>query len=187
MSAFSIPPLTLEIVDDDIAAQTTDAIVNAANNEFWMGAGVAGAIKARGGEEHRRRGDGAGPGRAGPVRAHVGRPPQGPIRDSCGRHGAGPADLRRRSSRRRRGTPCSSPNRGGLASIAFPAFGTGVGGFPLAECARIMIERRPGARDDGARARHGHRIASPGALRAVWADVRTAQFEQVARRALLGT
>src|SRR5947208_10902071 len=49
MPAFSIPPLTIEIVDDDIAAETTGAIVNAANNAFWMGSGVAGAIKSRGG------------------------------------------------------------------------------------------------------------------------------------------
>ena len=50
MTSFRIPPLTIEIVDDDIAAQTTDAIVNAANNAFWMGSGVAGAIKSRGGK-----------------------------------------------------------------------------------------------------------------------------------------
>src|SRR5262249_5611565 len=51
MLTFTLPKLTVEIVDGDIAAQTTDAIVNAANNELWMGAGVAGAIKARGGSE----------------------------------------------------------------------------------------------------------------------------------------
>ena len=28
----------------------------------------------------------------------------------------------------------------GLQSIAFPALGTGVGGFPLDECARIMLD-----------------------------------------------
>ena len=49
MIAFSLPPLALEIDEGDIAAETTDAIVNAANNAFWMGAGVAGALKARGG------------------------------------------------------------------------------------------------------------------------------------------
>ena len=27
----------------------------------------------------------------------------------------------------------------GCRSLALPAFGTGVGGFPLAECARIMV------------------------------------------------
>ena len=47
---FSVPPLTIEIVDGDIAAQDTDAIVNAANSAFWMGSGVAGAIKSRGGK-----------------------------------------------------------------------------------------------------------------------------------------
>src|SRR5882672_773343 len=50
MIAFRIQPLILEIADGDLAAQTTDAVVNAANNAFWMGAGVAGAIKARGGK-----------------------------------------------------------------------------------------------------------------------------------------
>ena len=38
MIAFSLPPLTLEIADGDIAAETTDAIVNAANNAFWIDA-----------------------------------------------------------------------------------------------------------------------------------------------------
>lgn len=28
----------------------------------------------------------------------------------------------------------------GARSLALPAFGTGVGGFPLDECARIMVE-----------------------------------------------
>jgi O-acetyl-ADP-ribose deacetylase (regulator of RNase III) len=28
----------------------------------------------------------------------------------------------------------------GCRSLALPAFGTGVGGFPLEECARIMVE-----------------------------------------------
>src|SRR3954465_10619164 len=53
--ALSIPPLTVEIADGDIAAEPTDAVVNAANNHFWMGAGVAGALKARGGASIERR------------------------------------------------------------------------------------------------------------------------------------
>ena len=40
---------------------------------------------------------------------------------------------------RRRETRCGWPIRA-VGSIALPAFGTGVGGFPIAECARIMIE-----------------------------------------------
>ena len=37
MIAFALPPLTLEIADGDLAAEATDAVVNAANNAFWMG------------------------------------------------------------------------------------------------------------------------------------------------------
>jgi O-acetyl-ADP-ribose deacetylase (regulator of RNase III) len=49
--AFGAPPLTLEILEGDLAAQEVEAVVNAANSHFWMGAGVAGALKARGGPE----------------------------------------------------------------------------------------------------------------------------------------
>src|SRR5436309_9611705 len=58
---FAISPLSLEIRDGDITAEATDAIVNAANNEFWMGAGVAGAIKSRGGREIEREAIAQGP------------------------------------------------------------------------------------------------------------------------------
>src|SRR5713101_8295182 len=51
MISFGLPPLTLEIADGDIAAERTDAVVNAANSVFWMGSGVAGALKARGGQQ----------------------------------------------------------------------------------------------------------------------------------------
>ena len=50
MISFRLAALTLEILDGDLAAESTDAVVNAANNHFWMGAGVAGALKARGGQ-----------------------------------------------------------------------------------------------------------------------------------------
>src|SRR6185369_567297 len=50
MIAFVLPPIALEILDGDLSADASDAVVNAANNEFWMGSGVAGALKARGGQ-----------------------------------------------------------------------------------------------------------------------------------------
>jgi len=37
--SFRLAALTLEILDGDLAAESTDAVVNAANNAFWMGAG----------------------------------------------------------------------------------------------------------------------------------------------------
>src|SRR5919109_2245967 len=41
---------TLEVVQGDITTYAVDAIVNAANSHLWMGAGVAGAIKRKGGQ-----------------------------------------------------------------------------------------------------------------------------------------
>src|SRR5215470_10107460 len=63
--AFALPHLLVEIVDGDIAARDVDAVVNAANNHFWMGSGVAGAIKARGGPEIEREAMAQGPVAAG--------------------------------------------------------------------------------------------------------------------------
>ena len=41
---------TIEVIQGDITACAVDALVNAANNHLWMGAGVAGAIKRQGGQ-----------------------------------------------------------------------------------------------------------------------------------------
>ena len=43
--------IVIELVHGDITAVPADIIVNAANNELWMGSGVAGAIKIKGGRE----------------------------------------------------------------------------------------------------------------------------------------
>lgn len=39
----------IEVALGDVAAMRVDGVVNAANNHFWMGGGVAGAIKGAGG------------------------------------------------------------------------------------------------------------------------------------------
>ena len=58
---FASGPLRLHIVEGDITTSRAEAIVNAANSELWMGAGVAGAIKARGGQEIEREAMALGP------------------------------------------------------------------------------------------------------------------------------
>jgi O-acetyl-ADP-ribose deacetylase (regulator of RNase III) len=140
--------LTLEVLEGDIARVAAEAIANAANDHLWMGSGVAGAIKRAGGEEIEREAVAKGPIAVGDA-----------VATGAGRlaaryviHGAvmgqdlrTSADLIRRTTRR-----CLEVADGlGCASIALPAFGTGVGGFALEECARIMVaatREHPGTR-----------------------------------------
>lgn len=139
MSAFRIPPLTIEIEDGDIAAQTTDAIVNAANNAFWMGAGVAGAIKARGGQAIEYEAVAQGPVDPGECVVTAG----GRLPARYVIHAAVMGqDLRTSAALIDRATrnAMAAARAWQISSVAFPAFGTGVGGFPIRECARIMIE-----------------------------------------------
>jgi O-acetyl-ADP-ribose deacetylase (regulator of RNase III) len=130
--------LTLEITEGDLTSQTTDAVVNAANDHFWMGAGVAGAIKRRGGEAIEREAMAQGPVDAGEcVITSGGRLAARYVIHAAvmGQDLQTSAQLIERATRN--SLTLADAHR--LESIAFPAFGTGVGGFPLDECARIMI------------------------------------------------
>jgi O-acetyl-ADP-ribose deacetylase (regulator of RNase III) len=128
----------LTVVEGDITQLDVDAIANAANDRLWMGAGVAGAIKRTGGEEVEREAVALGPIAVGDA-----------VATGAGRlaaryviHGAvmgqdlttSPA-LVRRAARR-----CLEvADELGVRSLALPAFGTGVGGLPLEECAEAMV------------------------------------------------
>jgi O-acetyl-ADP-ribose deacetylase len=131
--------LELEVVEGDITALDVDAIANAANNNLWMGAGVAGAIKRAGGEEIEREAVAKGPIDVGEaVETGAGR-----LRARHVIHGAVMGqDLRTSGELIRKTTARCLEVADELAceSLALPAFGTGVGGFPLDECARIMVE-----------------------------------------------
>ncbi|MDQ4082742.1 MAG: macro domain-containing protein, partial [Actinomycetota bacterium] len=135
--------MDLEVVESDIAALTVDAIANAANDRLWMGAGVAGAIKRAGGEEIEREAVAKGPIRLGDAVATG----AGRLRARHVIHGAvmgqdlrTSGDLIARTTRR-----CLEvADDLGLESLALPTFGTGVGGFPLEECARLMVSETRG-------------------------------------------
>ena len=130
--------LDLSVVEGDITQLDVDAIANAANDHLWMGAGVAGAIKRAGGEEIEREAVAKGPIAVGDA-----------VATGAGRltaryvvHGAVMGqDLRTSADLVRRTTVrcLEVADEVGVTSLALPAFGTGVGGFPLDECARIMV------------------------------------------------
>ena len=129
----------LSVVDGDITALEVDAIANAANNALWMGAGVAGAIKKAGGEEIEREAVAQGPIAVGDAVATG----AGRLRADWVIHGAVMGqDLRTDADLVRRTTESCLRVAEELAaeSLALPAFGTGVGRFPLDECAAIMVE-----------------------------------------------
>jgi len=132
------PPVQLEVVEGDIAALEVDAVANAANDHLWMGAGVAGALKRAGGPEIEREAIARAPIPLGTAIATG----AGALPARWVLHGAvmgqdlrADADLVERTT-----NACLKLTDDlGCRSVALPAFGTGVGGFPLDQCARIMV------------------------------------------------
>ena len=127
----------LEIVEGDIAALEVDAVANAANDHLWMGAGVAGALKRAGGPEIEREAMARAPIPLGTAVATT----AGALPARWVLHGAvmgqdlrTDADLVERTTR----ACLELADELGCRSVALPAFGTGVGGFSLGDCARIM-------------------------------------------------
>src|SRR5262249_5589848 len=121
------------------AAEATEAIVNAANNAFWMGSGVAGAIKRRGGAQIEAEAMAQGPVEPGEcVITSAGSLAARHVIHAAvmGQDLETSSDLIARATRQ----ALRMADKHHLASIALPAFGTGVGGFPVAQCARLMID-----------------------------------------------
>jgi O-acetyl-ADP-ribose deacetylase (regulator of RNase III) len=131
--------IEVEVTQGDITALEVDAIANAANNRLWMGGGVAGAIKRAGGEEIEREALQQGPIEVGDaVATNAGRLPARWVIHGAvmGQDLQANADLVRRTTE----SCLRLADELGAESIALPAFGTGVGGFPVADCARIMVD-----------------------------------------------
>jgi len=122
----------------DIAESTADAIVNAANNHLWMGSGVAGAIKRKGGQSIEDEAVKLGPIQVGDAAVtHAGK-----LKAKHVIHAAVMSQDLRTSGEYVRNATRMSLNKAEklrLKSIDFPALGTGVGAFPIEKCAEIML------------------------------------------------
>lgn len=128
----------IEIVQGDLTEMDSDAIVNAANNDLQLGGGVAGAIRRKGG------------GRIQDECNEVGTIPVGAAAITTGgdlkaRHVIHAASIQlggRTSAQSLRTSTAYSlriATQKSLKTIAFPAIGTGIAGFPVRECAEIML------------------------------------------------
>ena len=114
--------VAVSIVRGDITEAEVDAIVNAANAELWMGAGVAGAIKRKGGTVIEEDAVRQGPIEVGEAVITV----AGNLNATHVIHAATRSALALAEKHR-------------LSSVAFPALGTGVGGVPAPHCAEAML------------------------------------------------
>jgi len=128
----------IEILQGDLTEMDVDAIVNAANNDLQLGGGLAGAIRRKGGPRIQAECD------------QIGTIPVGGAAITSGgnlkaRHVIHAASMElggRASALSLRSSTAHSLRIAAqkrLKAIAFPAFGTGIAGFPLRECAEIML------------------------------------------------
>jgi len=123
----------------DLTDADVDAIVNAANNDLMLGGGVAGAIRVKGGPAVQQECDKIGPialgeaaiTGAGRLRArHV-------IHAASMRLGESTSEANLRSATR---NSLRRADENSLQTMAFPAIGTGIAGFPIDRCAQVMLE-----------------------------------------------
>jgi len=129
---------SIEVLRGDITDQDTEAIVNAANNHFWMGAGVAGAIKRKGGIKIEREAVAQGPVEVGEAVVTS----AGALRAQYVIHAAVMGQDLHTSAEKIKTATINSlrlADSKQITSMSFPALGTGVGGFSPFYCATIML------------------------------------------------
>jgi O-acetyl-ADP-ribose deacetylase (regulator of RNase III) len=138
MDEMTIDGRTLRLAEGDITALDVDAIVNPANTRLQLGGGVAGAIRRKGGPSIQREANAIG---GCPVGGAVittgGDLPARHVIHAVGPHGGDRDADEKLASATRSALAVAGEN--GLASVALPAISTGIFGYPMDDCARIMI------------------------------------------------
>ena len=129
----------LQLIEGDITEMQTDAIVNAANERLILGAGVAGAIRKKGGPEIQNECNKIGG-------TFVG----GAVITSAGNlkakyviHAVGPRMGEGEEDRKLMDATLNSlkvADAHRLKSISFCAISTGIFGYPIDRCAHIMLK-----------------------------------------------
>ncbi len=129
----------IEIIQGDITEMDTEAVVNAANAELALGAGVAGAIRRKGGPTIQEECNRIGGTYVGGAVVTGG----GDLKAKYVIHAVGPRMGEGDEDRKLGDAVLNSLRRAdenNMKSIAFPAVSTGVFGFPVDRAAEIMLE-----------------------------------------------
>ncbi len=128
----------IELIQGDITELSVDVIVNAANDRLILGAGVAGAIRTKGGpaiQEECNKIGGTPVGTA--VITTAGNLPAKKVIHAVGpRMGEGNEDKKLRDAT---SSSLKLISEHKYQSIAFPAISSGIFGFPMDRCAKIML------------------------------------------------
>jgi O-acetyl-ADP-ribose deacetylase (regulator of RNase III) len=127
------------LAEGDITAQVVDAIINAANDALQLGAGVAGAIRAKGGPSIQDECDAIGAIEVGGAAVTgAGLLPARYVIHAAGMSLGGRADEGTVRSAVRRSFELAHEK--GCTTIAVPAVGAGIGGFSPQRCAEVLLE-----------------------------------------------
>jgi O-acetyl-ADP-ribose deacetylase (regulator of RNase III) len=130
---------TIEVHEADITTLDVDAIANAANTRLAHGGGVAGAIVRAGGRAIQQESDRAAPiGLGEAVATSAGDLPSRWVIHAATMEPGGPTSAE--AIRRATASTLAVADDLGARSLALVAFGTGVGGFPVAEAAQIEVD-----------------------------------------------
>jgi O-acetyl-ADP-ribose deacetylase len=132
---------TIKLIQGDITDQNTDAIVNAANQDLILGAGVAGAIRAKGGAQIQQECNGIGRCEVGEAVITSG----GLLKAQYVIHAFGPIfqQYKRATSILHLSNAIINSlvilEANNLSSITFPAISTGIFGFPKKLAAKTVF------------------------------------------------
>ncbi len=132
------PAEKIILMKSDLTDMDVDAIVNAANNDLQHGGGVAGAIRRKGGDTIQSESNAIGSIPVGGATITSG----GNLKVRYVIHAASMQLGGRATPHALRSSTAHSlriAEQKGLKTIAFPAVGTGIAGFPMRECAEIML------------------------------------------------
>ena len=128
----------LEVMAADVTQLEVDAIANAANTMLLHGGGVAGAISRAGGPEVQRESDARAPiGLGEAVETTAGDMPARWVIHAATMEPGGPTSSAIIEQATR--STLAKAEELGARTLALVAVGTGVGGFPIDEAARIMV------------------------------------------------
>lgn len=128
----------IKLIQGDITELSTDVIVNAANAQLILGGGVAGAIRRKGGPSIQEECNKIGNTFVGGAVITTG----GELKAKYVIHAVGPRMGEGNEDEKLKNATLNSlklMDEHNLKNIAFPAISTGIFGYPVERCAKIMI------------------------------------------------